>query len=555
MVSVVGGRVDYSVVGLQNPMRISEMPGKTAKITVSGRMPNTRGSITRTGYSYSMTSKRAVIYTRISRDDRGVEAGVTRQEEDCRAKAAGLGFEVVRVYTDNDIGASTRSRKVRPEYAQMLEAARRGAFGAILAYSTSRLTRRPREAEDLIDLVERHGVQIKTVVSGDWNLETADGRAVVRTLAAWDAAEAERTAERVARACEQRAAEGRTHGAVPYGWTRDADGTEHLHPERAQVIRDAAAHVLEGGSLRSFTLDLNARGVGSPRGGKWTAPQLKQLLLRERNAGRLVRRDPNNPRHRPVVGKGIWPQILDEETHDRLVAHLTDPTRRKSRGSELKHMMSGILICGVCGARCRLMPGGKSPDGTPRPPSYGCRECFGVKRRVAQVDEWVSYMARVRLAEKDAPALLAGDDEGARKAQRERDEARAKLDRAADAYAEGLIDSHQLTRISANLHKKREDAEARLARARPLGGLSFDRGASPVQVWRRAPVAVRRTLVEMMMTVTLLPGGRGSRFDPEQHLRIVMNDLKTSVSDILVTSGTVPDRPTGSEDSDPPRRE
>lgn len=202
------------------------------------------------------------------------------------------------------------------------------------------------------------------------------------------------------------------------------------------------------------------------------------MLLRERNAGRLVRRDPNNPRHRPVVGKGIWPQILDEETHDRLVAHLTDPTRRKSRGSELKHMMSGILICGVCGARCRLMPGGKSPDGTPRPPSYGCRECFGVKRRVAQVDEWVSYMARVRLAEKDAPALLAGDDEGARKAQRERDEARAKLDRAADAYAEGLIDSHQLTRISANLHKKREDAEARLARARPLGG-SHSTGARP----------------------------------------------------------------------------
>lgn len=502
-----------------------------------------------------MTSKRAVIYTRISRDDRGVEAGVTRQEEDCRAKAAGLGFEVVRVYTDNDIGASTRSRKVRPEYARMLEAARRGAFGAILAYSTSRLTRRPREAEDLIDLVERHGVQIKTVVSGDWNLETADGRAVVRTLAAWDAAEAERTAERVARACEQRAAEGRTHGAVPYGWTRDADGTEHLHPEQAQVIRDAAAHVLEGGSLRSFTLDLNARGVGSPRGGKWTAPQLKQLLLRERNAGRLVRRDPKMPGHRPVIGQGAWPPVLDEETHDRVVAHLTDPTRRKSRGSDVKYMMSGILICGACGAKCRLMPGGRAKDGTPRPPSYGCRECFGAKRRVAQVDAWVSYMARVRLAKDDAPYLLAGDKEGVREAQRQRDEARAKLDRAADDYAAGIIDAVQLARISAKLRPDLDAAEASLVAARPAGGLSFDTTVSPVQVWNRAPVAVRRYLVDRMMTVTLMPGGRGSRFDPERHLRIVAKNLQSPVADTLDASGAVPDRPMGSEDSDPPRRD
>ncbi|MFL0424186.1 recombinase family protein [Micrococcus luteus] len=468
-----------------------------------------------------MTSKRAAIYTRISRDDRGDEAGVTRQEEDCRAKAAGLGFEVVQVYTDNDIGASTRSRKVRPGYAQMLEAARRGAFGAILAYSTSRLTRRPREAEDLIDLVERHGVQIKTVVSGDWNLETADGRAVVRTLAAWDAAEAERTAERVARACEQRAAEGRTHGAVPYGWTRDADGTEHLHPEQAQVIRDAAAHVLEGGSLRSFTLDLNARGVGSPRGGKWTAPQLKQLLLRERNAGRLVRRDPKKPGHRPVIGQGAWPPILDEETHDRVVARLTDPTRRKSRGSDLKYMMSGILICGACGAKCRLMPGGRAKDGTPRPPSYGCRECFGAKRRVAQVDEFVSDVMRLRLEGPDAPVLLAGDNTEVVEAQQKREELRARLDRAADDYAEGHIDARQLARISARLRDRLETAEATLASARPAGGLPLDLGVPAAQAWDAAPVAARREVIDALMEVTLVPGGRGSRFDPALHLRIV----------------------------------
>lgn len=409
----------------------------------------------------------------------------------------------------------------------MLEAARQGAFGAILAYSTSRLTRRPREAEDLIDLVEKHGLGIKTVVSGEWNLATADGRAVARTLAAWDAAEAERTAERVARACEARATEGRTHGAVPYGWRRDGDGTEHLDEEQAQVIRDAAGHVLSGGSLRSFALKLNERGLAAPRGAAWSATPLRQLLLRERNAGRLVRRDPARPGHRPVVGQGAWPAILDEETHDRVVAHLTDPTRRKSRGSDPKHLLSGILRCGVCGARCRLMPGGKRKDGSRNEPSYGCRECFGVKRRMAPVDEWVVYQMRVRLEEPDAPVLLAGNDQAVLKARRERDKVRVLLDRAADKYAEEEIDAQQLARISARLRQRLEAADASLAAARPAGGLGLDPTVPPALAWDAAPLAVRRGLIEDLMAITLLPSGRGTSFDPEHHVRIEWRSPET----------------------------
>ena len=45
---------------------------------------------------------RAAIYSRISRDFTGERAGVARQEEDCRAKASALGWEVVRVFVDNE---------------------------------------------------------------------------------------------------------------------------------------------------------------------------------------------------------------------------------------------------------------------------------------------------------------------------------------------------------------------------------------------------------------------------------------------------------------------
>ena len=95
---------------------------------------------------------RAAVYCRISDDPEGRELGVQRQEEDCRGRAEREGWAVVGVFIDNDISASTRSRKRRPRFEDMLAAVERGEVGVIVAYSNSRLTRRPLELENLIKL-------------------------------------------------------------------------------------------------------------------------------------------------------------------------------------------------------------------------------------------------------------------------------------------------------------------------------------------------------------------------------------------------------------------
>src|SRR5262249_15826943 len=152
----------------------------------------------------------------------GRELGVDRQEEDCRKLADRLGVRVVHIYKDNDISASTRSRKKRPNYQRLLSDARTGLVQVILAHTTSRLTRKPREPEDLIDLSVEHGTWFEYVRSPSFDLNTADGRRIARMLAANDAGEAEATAERVARAKLQKAQLGEWHGGVrPYGYERD----------------------------------------------------------------------------------------------------------------------------------------------------------------------------------------------------------------------------------------------------------------------------------------------------------------------------------------------
>lgn len=291
------------------------------------------------------TTRSAAVYCRISADREGRELGVQRQEQDCRELAQRLGLTVGEVFVDNDISASTRSRKRRPRFEEMMERAESGEFSALLFYSTSRLTRRPLEYERLISLVDRRRVRLSSVVSGDVNLSTADGRATARTLAAWDAAEAERTAERVSRDVRRRAQEGKWHGGyVPFGYRRLGDRIEP-DPVRAELVREAARRVLAGETMYAIARDWNRRGVQSARGGRWLGAALCKTLT-----------SPSMVALRRYDGKLLptpWAPILDRRTWDRLVDMVSDPSRRRgvSTGAyEGKRALSGIVFC-HCGQK------------------------------------------------------------------------------------------------------------------------------------------------------------------------------------------------------------
>lgn len=205
----------------------------------------------------------AAIYTRISDDREGRELGVQRQRDDCTALAERLGMIVHHIYEDNDIGASTRSRKPRPEYQALLADAKSGTFTTVIAYTSSRLTRRPREHEDLIELAERHGTQFQYVASPSFDLNTSAGRRIARILAANDAGEAEDIAERVARAARQRAERGEFHGGQPpFGYRKQVEGPASIepHPEHAEWVREAVRRLLAGETLYGVCVDWNARG-------------------------------------------------------------------------------------------------------------------------------------------------------------------------------------------------------------------------------------------------------------------------------------------------------
>lgn len=355
-------------------------------------------------------SKRAAIYCRISRDAEQEGLGVGRQEEDCRALVAREKWTLIEPpFVDNDISASTLSKKHRPRYEALLEAARAGQIDVIVAYSNSRLTRRLLELQALIDLHDKHGVRIHTVVSGSDDLSTADGRMTANIKASVDQAEAERTAERLKRAFLAKAQTGAVNqGTRPFGWD---DSKRNLHPKESRLLRKAIEDVIDGVPTREIARRWNKAGVTTTRGKAWNHTAVRQVLRNPRLAGwrthqKAIARDASG---QPV--RGVWTPMVDQGTFDALQAAL-DGRRPKTRRGAQKYLLSGVARCGACGSR---MHGYRTPTGH----AYSCAVEGGdhtVTVAGRQTDDLIVALIEQRLATADlsrettVPATWPGED-------------------------------------------------------------------------------------------------------------------------------------------------
>lgn len=452
-------------------------------------------------------SARAAVYVRISRDAKETGLGVARQRRDCEALADKLGWTVADVYEDNDVSAS--KGKPRPAYEGMMRAIEAGRIDAVIVWDVDRLTRTPRELEDVIDYADRQGLQLASV-GGEIDLGTEQGRMLARMKGTVARYEVEQSSRRLKRKHRELAESGRPNGPRAFGWDRltepDAHGYwEHVNDAEATILRDVARRLLEGETLWSIVQDLNARGVATSTGGRWFSQTLRRTMLRARNAG-------DRSYKGKVIGPGAWEPILDHDTHDRVVALLTDPARRSNnRGTARRYLLTGYALCGVCGrpviGRSEHVYSYRTYRAQYACPHEGCRK---VSRDMRMADEVVEGVV-VAVLERFGVSAMSGDP-GAVVAADERIEAlEAKLALAADQFADDQITGDQLQRVTARLRPRLDKERARRRAALPSADLMPSGGESVRESWALLNLDRKRQVMQALgMRVTILPVGAGN---------------------------------------------
>jgi DNA invertase Pin-like site-specific DNA recombinase len=448
------------------------------------------------------------VYARISSDE-GTALGVARQIEDCTGEAARRGWPVTEIFTDNDVSA-TRTKK-RPAYERMLHAVEQGAIDAVIVWDVDRLTRTPAELEQFIALADSHGLALASI-GGEVDLATPQGRLTARIKGSVARHEVEQMSRRLKRKFQENAKGGKPHGVTPFGYRREqvtddngrpAGYREVIDPEQADALRELYRMVIAGDSLRSLAAYLNARGFKTGRGNPFAGNVVGNMLRRPRYAGHRTHAG-------QIVSKGDWEPIISQETYDRALAVLTAPNRIHSRGLAPKHLLSGIAICGRCGAAMR-------PNiSKSRPPCYVCPSCTKVTRLMEPVDDLANEFMVQFLTLPDAITATSAKPDALSAALTTRDAILARMDTAADSFAQGDVTARQFARMNEQLKAQLDSAEREARKLQPVRILDGMTGPGAAARWESTPLERKRAIIRAVVDITILPSGPGIKFSDEQ---------------------------------------
>ena len=456
----------------------------------------------------------AAIYARISSDQDGTALGVARQLEDCRRLAADLGWPVADEYVDNDISAYSGKR--RPEYQRLLLDISEGHRDAVIVYHSDRLTRRPIELEQFLEVATAANLRhVRFVAGAAVDVTNGDGLMILRLLSAVAANESDTKSRRIRRKMDELAAAGLPHGGSrrPFGYD---DDRVTVREQEADVIRSLADRFVSGESLRSLTTWLEASEFQAVGGGVWRSGALRGVLTSARIAGLRSHRG-------QVVGPAKWTPIITEQHRDRILSRLAQITTTHQR-SPRRYLLSGLLRCGRCGK-----PLLSSPSGATRryacvsgPDHGGCGRLTVVAN---PVEELITEAVLFRLDTPELSAALDGsasaDTQTIAMGQALADD-RAQLDELAALYAGKEITSREWLTARRPIEARIRQTETALARATRSSALTGLAGQGVVlrTAWASLNLTRQHAIVAAVLDHAVVgPGTPGARrLDPERVL-------------------------------------
>ncbi len=309
---------------------------------------------------------------------------------------------MARLYVDNDVSAF-KAKVKRPEFERLLSDLESGALDGVVVYDLDRFARQPRDLERAIEIFDTRPSLAFATVQSDLDLSTPDGKTHARVMIAFANKSSMDTSRRLKRKNLELAQRGIPRSTRrPFGYEGDR---VTICDAEAGLIRQAATDVLHGMSMHSIARRWNEQGVKTSTGGEWRQSTLRRLLVSPHIAGyRIHQRQIAVDAHGEKV-TAQRPPILDIPTWEALCAFLCDPERtgRHTHPGGHKHLLSGLVRCGKCGAK---MTASKNPRRR-QAHMYACKPattnggCGGMGVAGTRLDELVAQLVLRHLSDRD----------------------------------------------------------------------------------------------------------------------------------------------------------
>ncbi|OHV65227.1 hypothetical protein BCD48_03725 [Pseudofrankia sp. BMG5.36] len=437
-----------------------------------------------------------------------------------------LGWTIVDVIVEDGKGASPWSASPRETWPRVVAMVEARQVDVVAVWEISRLDRDDTRGRVFIDRCARLGVKI---AEGDRVYDPRDERDRKTITEALDDARQEivKLRKRSKRGLDANIAAGIPPSSVAYGYDAVRDARGRLtgwveNPATAAVVREIYARYLNGEGRHTITMDLNARGVPTPRNGdEWSAATVGRILENQTyTAVRTFEGSENLDAGEyainiPVmIGQGEFLRVQARRRESaEQYRHVARPTRFTS-------LLAGIARCGVCDSTVT-----SRKIGPYRYQGYMCcgiGQCTMIQAKGLD-DHVIRHIAYVLASENAMTIIGAPDESSVVRAQikvadlgAELVELQALVKTRKGASKIALLDEiDELEQALTSARQRAQDASVPEALRELLEGTTGDPGAIEARLRGMSMPAQREIVKVVAPGLKVAKGQRGRRgFDP-----------------------------------------
>ena len=322
------------------------------------------------------TRLKVAAYCRVSTDQEEQESSYEAQISYYTDKIGkNSEWQMAGIFADEGI-TGTQAKK-RPEFLKMIQKCRQRKIDLILTKSLSRFARNTVDCLKYIRELKALGIAIIFEKENINTLET-DTEMMLTIMSCFAQAESESISKNVAWGVRQ----SFKNGNVPMqykkllGYTKGADGNAEIVPDEAEIVREIFRKYLDGASLEQIANTLNNRGLTTKGSGTlYRKEVIKRILMNEKYTGDALlqktyitdcitkKSRKNNGElpmylvknhHEPIISRADFNRVQEEMARRSAKRVIADKLTKGEKGKySAKYALSGLLICGECGAHYR----------------------------------------------------------------------------------------------------------------------------------------------------------------------------------------------------------
>lgn len=401
---------------------------------------------------------KVVGYARVSTENQLENYSIPQQEQRLTAYALAKGWELCKIFID---GGYSGGNMERPGLQELLHIVEAGGVDAVLVYKLDRLSRSQKDTLLLIeDGFLAHGTDFISI-NENFDTSTPFGRAMIGMLSVFAQLERDQITERFTMGRVGRSRAGYFHGGgnSPTGY-RYEQGELVVDPYQALQVQEAFRLFLDGGTINGVSRQLATQFSPS-----WTPGKVRTVLKNDLYTGHVHFKGQSYP--------GRHPPIIDEESFQLAAKRLAEQSRRGEKSAfRAKYLLSGLLVCGSCGARYAAGHGSyRCYSRAKSTPKYIVDpHCPGPDWPIPQLDSLILGQLQLLLGQPGAAALLEStpappSTTGNIPARLE--EISVQQERLAELFQMGLLPKDTLTRRAQALSLEQKTLLAQLELAQP----------------------------------------------------------------------------------------